>query len=218
MNKMIGALICALLFFPLLADAQKAQLTDDDIAAAIAAGAKDKNKEHGLVLEDSGMKFLNAMASPNATGPTGFSVIVYSPTTWIEQLSADAAREYKELKLEDLTDNDKAPVLRVIVNPNVPTRITGGSTAGSSSVQHVVLRGSNKKGAVQPISKDEFTTPVQNAMGAKLEYVGVRAVFPLDQLQPLRSSDKDGEFLITVVGEKGEKNFTVKKKHFEKLP
>jgi hypothetical protein len=43
----------------------------------------------------------------------------------------------------------------------------------------------------------------------------VDAAFPVDQLASV--GDGKGEFLVTVVGESGEKNFKVKTKHLDDL-
>jgi hypothetical protein len=52
-----------------------------------------------------------------------------------------------------------------------------------------------------------------------VQYDGVRVEFPLDGLHELRGAKGDGEFVLTVIGlERKEKNFDVKKKHFERMP
>ena len=56
-------------------------------------------------------------------------------------------------------------------------------------------------------------------MGAKLQYTGVIATFALSDLRELRGGKADQEFNIIVIGNgRSEKQFTVKKKHFERLP
>jgi hypothetical protein len=41
--------------------------------------------------------------------------IVYTPITWIRQLASDAAKEYRPFTIADVREDDKAPVLRVVV-------------------------------------------------------------------------------------------------------
>lgn len=103
----------------------------------------------------------------------------------------------------------------MVANPDTPERINREGRAYSSSVQHVVIRDETRRVVVQPRFKDEFQEEVQNAMGAKLAYQGVRAVFSMEELKGAR--DRAGEFIITVVGER-EKDFKVKTKHLPELP
>jgi hypothetical protein len=71
---------------------------------------------------------------------------------------------------------------------------------------------------IQPLSKEEFTEDAQNAMGAKATFTAIVATFPMDGLRELRGPKGDREFFITIVGASGEeKNFKVKKKHFDEL-
>jgi hypothetical protein len=91
--------------------------------------------------------------------------------------------------------------------------------SGTSSVEHVVLTSKDKQQVVQPLSKEPFTEDVQNAFGAKLQYTGLIATFPLDAVRELRGGKADQEFNVIVVGNgRKERQFTVKKKHFERLP
>ena len=88
--------------------------------------------------------------------------------------------------------------------------------AGTSSVEHVVLRSENRKVVIQPLSVEPFTEESSNAMGGKATFQGVQAKFPLDGLKEVR--DGDGEFFITIIGAGHEnKDFKVKSKHFGKL-
>jgi hypothetical protein len=197
-----------------------ASLDDSQIAAALAAGAKDKKKHHGLILRDSGQGFVAAM-SAGGTGPTassGFWLEGFTPLSWIEQESARAAREYRTLSLSDVGEEYREPVFRVIAHPDMPNTVTKGGMAGTSSVQHVVLRDESRKLVVQPIQKETFQEEAKNAMGAVMTFTGVTAKFSMDALRELRGANGDREFFITVVGESGEeKNFKVKKKHFDEL-
>ena len=200
--------------------AQQATLSDQSKATAIAAGTKDKGKLTGLVLEDSGQKFTNVLAALNHTpiGNAGFSLRVYTPTTWIAQQAADAAKAYRPFTTDDITDEMLAPILRVVVYPDTPTLLTGAGMSAASSVEHVVLRDANKTLVVQPTTEEPFTDTLSSALRDKA-YEGVTATFPLDALATLRGAKGDQEFLIVVVGAgTKERVFTVKSKHFERLP
>jgi hypothetical protein len=197
--------------------AQKQTLSEQDKADAVRIGVKEKGKLTGLSLIDSGASFSNAMFATAANpGSTGFSVRVYTPMTWIEQLASNAAKEYRPFTVSDIKEDMLAPVLRVIVHPDKPTHISG--RAPSSSVEHVVLRDDAKQVVIQPASKEPFVETSSSAL-RDMQFEGIVATFPLDALRELRGPKGDKEFLIVVVGAgTKEKEFRVKQKHFERLP
>lgn len=192
------------------------------ISEAIAHGARQKGREQGLDMQDSGQSFLAAMNQSNgsqAGTSTGFSIVAYTPITWIRQLSSNAAKQYQSLAPADLEDDDLRAVLRVFVQPDKPTFVTAQGMAGTSSVEHVVLRDDARKAVAQPISKEPTTEEVANAMGGRQILQGLVAVFKLADVAAVRGPRGDGEFFITVIGATGEeKDFKVKKKHFPRLP
>ncbi len=88
--------------------AQKQTLSEQDKADAIRIGVKAKGKLTGLSLTDAGRAFGNAlvaMSNPYVpTGGTGFSLRVYTPKTWVEQLASNAAKEYRPFTIADITE------------------------------------------------------------------------------------------------------------------
>jgi len=202
--------------------AQKQTLLDQDKADAVRIGIAAKGKLTGLSLMDSGRAFGNAitaMGNNNATTDgSGFSLRVYTPKTWVEQLASNAAKEYRPFVVADITEEMMESVLRVVVYPDKPTTISGEGMRKSSSAQHVVLRDEGKRMVVQPTSKEPFTETASSAL-RDMAYQGIVATFPLDAVRELRGPSGDKEFLIVVVGEgQKEKVFKVKEKHFERLP
>jgi hypothetical protein len=196
-------------------------LTQTQIADAIAAGTKAKGGR-GLSLVDSQQAFGNAMmagfAKPGTqTGSTGFSLRLYTPQTWIEQRASDAAKFYKPFGVADVTDDDLAPVLRVVVYPDKPTMLNGQGMSEARNAAHVVLRDDKKTAVVQPLSVEPFTDLASSALRDKA-YVGITATFDLNQVETMREADKDKEFLVVVVGDHGERTFKIKTKHFDRLP
>jgi hypothetical protein len=116
-----------------------------------------------------------------------------------------------------VTEADVEPVLRVQVFPDMPTVLSASGMGLSQSVQHVVLRDQRRRLVLQPISKERFTQTASSAMRDKV-YDGIVATFPLGAVDQLRQESGNREFLIVVIGEGGERTFTVKSKHFERLP
>jgi hypothetical protein len=192
--------------------------TRDELEGAIRLGAAAKGRCTGLALQDGGRAFMNALVKARYRSGTGFSIVVYAPLEWIAQQASNAAKEYRPFGISDITDELRQPVLRVIVHPDMPNNLTARGRAQTSSVQHVVLRDESKQIVSQPISKEEFPEEVSNALGAQATYMGLRALFGIDDLQRVRGPQGDGEFFVTVVGDgREEKNFKIKTKHFAHL-
>ena len=196
-----------------------------DLANAVSVGTKAKGGRLGLVLRDSGQGFLKAMDAfstgvngyESGAAPTsGFWVEAWTPLSWIEQMASNQAKIFKTLTAENITDEMQEDVFRVIVHPDSPSEVTAAGAAGSSSVEHVVLRSEDKKMVIQPISTTPFTEEAANAMGGKIVYQGVMAKFSMADLREVRHAN--GEFYITVIGAGREnKDFKVKEKHFKSL-
>jgi hypothetical protein len=223
----VGVGVTVAMLLPAAAMAQTVP-SNEAIEKAIAEGLKGKGSMQGLEVEEASAKvgsFIHAMNtglngySNSAAPSSGFRVVIYTPLTWIRQQASDAAKEYRPYTLENVREEDRAPVLRMVVYPDTATEVSARGASGTASVQHVVLRDKAKKVVIQPTLKESFNENVGNAMGGKLEYVGVRLEFPLDGLRELRGAKGDQEFVVTVVGlENREKNFDIKKKHFERMP
>jgi hypothetical protein len=193
----------------------------------IDAGLTLKGQGTGLVLTDAAQGVLNVLTAladgmNNCPGcsntKSGFSVVAFTPLTWIEWQASQAAKEYRTFDLSMVTEEMAAPVLRIRVNPDIPSHVIASGLAGTSSVQHVVLRCAQKKTVIQPLNKSTFVVTVKNAMGGNAQYEGVEAIFPLDGVAQLRGPRGDQEFFVTVVGTGYEKNFKIKQKHFKQLP
>jgi len=196
--------------------------TDQQKAAALQVGVKHKGKLMGLALIDQQQGVANALmafgggAAAASNMKSGFSIRVYTPITWIQQLSANAAKLYAPLPMSGLTDEMTAPVLRVIVSPDKPFMLTGAGMSGASSVEHVIIQDEKRETVLQPLTEEPFVNVLSSARRDAM-YDGVVATFPLDELQALRGSDK--EFYVVVVGNgTREKRFKIKSKHFEDLP
>jgi hypothetical protein len=194
-------------------------LSPAQIEVALAEGAKHKGDEMGLRLSDSGKNVLNAMSGPNGGTTTGFSLEVYTPVTWVRQQAADAAKEYRVLAESDITDEIVAPVLRLVIHPDVPVRLNKSNVNVSSSVQHVVIKTLTRQNVIQPTNKDAFDASVSNFVGGTAGYNGLTATFALADLQAVGIVPGQTGFFITIVGSapKSEREFEIKEKHFERL-
>jgi hypothetical protein len=192
--------------------------TREELEGAIKLGISQKGRCTGLQLQDGGRAFMNALMKPSDQMGTGFSIVVYAPLEWIAQQASDAAKQYRPFTVDDVTDQLRLPVLRVVVHPDMPHNMTARGRATTSSVQHVVLRDDSKQIVAQPVAKEPFEEEASNALGAHATYMGLRATFSIDDLAKVRGPNGDGEFFVTVVGDgTAEKNFKVKTKHFAHL-
>jgi hypothetical protein len=199
---------------------------EDDVRRALAIGAAAKGGRRGLVLRDTGQGVMQAMtAFSNAYGSgsrqaepsSGFWVEAWTPLSWVEQQSSNAAKQYRTLTTGNVAEEAMLePVFRVVVHPDTPNEVSRAGMSGTSSVEHVVLRSQDRKIVIQPLSLEPFNEEAQNAMGAKVVFQGVMAQFSLAGLATVRGVS--GEFFITVIGAgREEKNFKVKPKHFSSL-
>jgi PEGA domain-containing protein len=191
-------------------------VADPELELTIAEGLREKGRSQGLELVDVGQQLSAAFATVTSPSATGYRVVLYTPLAWIKQQASNAAKEYRPFTLADITPDMRQDVLRVVVYPSMPTHVIARGSYLAHSVQHVVIRDADRNRVVQPIRKDMFTEEAQNALGAKLEYKGVSALFPLSEVEKLR--DENEEFFVTVIGQKGERDFKVKRKHLGRLP
>jgi hypothetical protein len=200
--------------------------SEDDVRHALTIGAAAKGGRRGLVLRDTGQGIMQAMtAFSNAYGngprqaepSSGFWVEAWTPLSWVEQQSSNAAKQYRSLTTGNVAEEAMLePVFRVVVHPDKPNEVSRAGMSGTSSVEHVVLRSQDRKIVIQPLSLEPFNEEAQNAMGAKVVFQGVMAQFSLAGLATVRGGS--GEFFITVIGAgREEKNFKVKPKHFSSL-
>jgi hypothetical protein len=183
--------------------AEKARVFDFE--GAVERGLKKQRA--GLLLEEV-LKTLG-----NTT--TGFSVVVHTPETWVHALAYDAAEKGRPFSIASLTDDDKGPFLRVIALPDAPRKVT--KTSPASSVVNVRVRSLKKTEVVEPVRLEAFDASVVDAAGNKKPLQGARAVFRLDDVERVAALDPDGEFHVSIDGDGSDKDFRVKRGHFDLL-
>jgi hypothetical protein len=196
-------------------------LSDQDKADAVRLGIQHKGRLTGLSLTNSGRPFANAsITAANrdaATDGTGFSLRVYTPRTWVEQMASNAAKASRPFVVDDIKDQMLEPVLRVVAYPNKPTVRSDTGVSGASSAETIVLQDEYKRTVIQPLSKEPFVDIVSSPL-QELAYQGIVATFPLESLRGIRGPNGDEEFLIVLVGAGTEKEFRVTRKQFSGIP
>jgi hypothetical protein len=176
----------------LAATPQAAELSDSDISAAIAEGAKMKSESHKIGLWKSG-------------APGGFHVLVRGPYGRIAAASAEAAAKFLPFGLEQVTDEMKAPLLTVWLEPHKPQSYGSAGWTITRPVKNVVLRPKGSETVVQPKSIAREPRTFGNALGATFTSEAAGVMFDL-------SAVPDGKFEILTVGERGTGSVTIKDK------
>lgn len=161
-------------------------MTDAQVKTAIADGTAPKARDGSIEA--------HWMHLP-MTAPIGV-VHLYSPSAWVAKQAADAKRAFEPFSAEQVNDEMRANVLRVVADPQLPDTMTAKDRASAWSVAKVVLRDAKKERVVQPLSVTPFDVPVANALGAGATYAGAVAVFDVTAVAPLL---QDAEFFVTVV-------------------
>jgi hypothetical protein len=198
-------------------------LSPAEIDAALRHGRAEKGRNQALVLRDAGRAIsnaLNALADEPTEG-SGFWIEVYTPFSWVAQLSSDAAKQYRDIFPEDLQRGDLAGLLRVIVHPDMPDRVSRRGMRLSASVEHVVIRPRGRRDArsLQPVSKRTFDETTVGRYGREVTFGGVEALFRLPDVIDVIRESRNGELDVIVIGERNrEKTFGIKRRHFDQLP
>lgn len=169
----------------------------------------------GLHLYDK-WALLGAVADKTGTQTAGFSVDIFTPSSWIEYQAFLAHQKMMPFSLESVTPEMRRNVLRVIAHPDTPRQVTARGMAGSSNVDHVVLQDSAKKIVIQPTAETAIDKNVQSAISSPITMHGQLAEFSLEDVSRIRGGDGHGEFIVIVIGQT-KKDFKVKAKDLPKL-
>jgi hypothetical protein len=195
--------------------AQTIALTDASISAAIEKGSKESPDRVGLQLVDKQQLFSNMLDPKHAT--SGFSLVLYTPATWVEYQAAVYHHLMKQFKVSDVTEDMRRNVIRITVEANTPDHVTASGMQSASSVDHVVIQDLTRTTAVQPTSEQPMDQMVASAISSQFHMHGQVAEFDTGEVLKIRGANGDGEFFVTVIAPKYKRDFKVKAKHFSKL-
>jgi hypothetical protein len=197
-------------------------LTPDQIDSILSM----KDLPSGLFLQDSQQALGNAVNDLNTQNPwlragnhTGFAVWLYEPQAWLGAKKVIVTRRFQTYREEDVPEDDRFQVLRVIVQPDTPEYLIAWGAANATNVDHVVLRSIDKAQVAQPVSLEPTTEEFWNALGARAAFAGLFAIFSMADVERIRSASPKREFLVTIIGarKKSNRDFMVKAKHFQRL-
>jgi hypothetical protein len=168
------------------------QLSEVDVAAAIAEGAKLKQQTHKIGFTHRG-------------APGGYHILAYGPLGRIALASADAAVEFKTFSPGDVTPALSASTLTVRAEPVAPS-----SGIITRPLRALVIRAKGSETVIQPTSLDREPRQWSNALGGQFSGEAATSTFDLAAIPA-------GEFEILTVGDRGTDSVTVKEKDRPKL-
>lgn len=164
---------------------------------------------------------LNNNQNPSAleSNHSGYAVWLYGPKAWLGARRQAARRLYKTYVSSDVTDDDRLPIMRVIVHPDTPQYLTAVGAANANNADHVVLRSVDRAQVAQPLAVEPTTEQFWNSLGARASFAGLVAVFSTQDVERIRSASPDREFLVTIVSARPENDCDckIKAKHFGRL-
>lgn len=190
-------------------------LTDEQVSAAIYRATHGRRHSIGLTLNDVQMFFLSGMLC-DTCGTSGYTVTIYTPELWIEQLALNAQSEMLPFTVNDITPEMRRPDLRVVALPSRADYITGAGLSMASSVHRVVLNNADRTETIQPLQSENGMVEGNSAFRS-VTYTSASASFPMSEVIRLQAQDKRGEFFVVVVGDNQNKFFKVKARFMKQL-
>jgi hypothetical protein len=177
--------------------------------------ALSSRRSLGLRLNDIQESIFSTLACKTCA-QSGYTITVYTPEEWIQLAARQARREMLPFSAGDVSPYTRMPLLHVNALPSMPDYLNGNGFSGASSVHRVVLTDTAGRVTVQPVdlSHNEIE---RNSAFRSASFGTAVAAFQMADVEALRASDPKGEFFIVVVGDKQNKYFKVKAKHFQTL-
>jgi len=189
-------------------------MSEIEVRAAILQGKHDNSPAMiGLYLNDVQTNMLSHALTPQQA-TSGFSVIIYTPSHWVEYQAALARRMLAPFELENVTSEMKSRVLHVVALPNTPERLNGQNMSAATSVGRVVVCDRDKKRIVQPLTGDVSSVTLDSALRSK-DYTSIASTFDLREIDGLRGMAETNEFFVVVIGENGARKFFKVKRKFQ---
>jgi hypothetical protein len=189
-------------------------MSDAEVRAAVLQGKHDGSPSMiGLYLNDVQTNVLSHALTPEQA-TNGFSIIIYTPSRWVEYQAALAMRMMAPFEFENVTPEMKSRVLHVVALPNTPDRLNGLNMSAATSVGRVVVCDKDKKTTVQPLTGDATSVTLDSALRSK-DYTSIASTFDLREIDTVRGESKTDEFFVVVIGENGARKFFKVKQKFQ---
>ena len=190
-------------------------LSESQVTDAIIKSRLKGRHPVGLVLNDVQTSIISAMAC-STCAESGYTIHVYTPEQWIEQLAINATREMLPFTADNVPSDMRVKMLHVVAMPSTPQYMNGNGFALSSSVHRIVITDTTQNDIVQPVQLNNGSVETNSALRSA-EFSSANAAFLMSDVERLRALDSKGEFFITVTGSNQNKFFKVKQKFFKML-
>ena len=191
------------------------RLTDAEVSDAIMKAHMNGRHRIGLVLNDLQTSLLTPLLCKTCA-ESGYTIFVYTPEQWIQQMAVNAGREMLPFSSADVTEEMRLKKLHVVAMPSTPEYLNGNGFAYSSSVHRIVLTDTTRNTIIQPVELSNGSVTTDSALRSK-DYSNASASFMMSDVAAIRASDIKGEFFITVTGSNQNKFFRVKERFFKTL-
>jgi len=189
-------------------------LTDSEISDAILKSSLNGRHRIGLMLNDQQTAWASVLIPQGAV--SGYTIFVYSPEQWIEQMAVNARREMLPFTADSVTSDMRMKMLHVVAMPSTPEYLNGTGFAFASSVHRIVITDTSRNEIVQPAQLNNSSVTTNSALRSA-EFSTANAAFMMTDVERLRALDGKSEFFITVTGSNQNKFFKVKEKFFNTL-
>lgn len=187
------------------------RLTDEQVTQAIQQGLASRHRI-GLTLNDLQTSMTGRCFKCNHA--SGFTISIYRPAQWIEEVAAQAKRDMRPYSISDVSEQMRQSYLHVIALPSTPDYLNARGLARSSSVKRIVLCDTSRQVTIQPIELAHDTIQLDSALRSA-QLASAQALFPMSSVARLRQLDPKREFFVVIIGDHQDKWFKVKAKfHF----
>jgi hypothetical protein len=126
--------------------------------------------------------------------------------TWTRQRAATEARKGRSITPESAGADLHKPILRVVVYPSLETEFRLLITRYNSAIM-ILLGDAERTVWIEP-----------SGLTYDQELKGLVAKFDLTSVGDIRGPDHSNEFFVRVMGANLQKDFRVKKEHFDRIP
>lgn len=137
-------------------------LTDSEVTDAILKARLNGRHRIGLMLNDVQTSWASVLVPQGAV--SGYTIFVYTPEQWIEQLAVNAKREILPFTADSATPEMRLRMLHVVAMPSTPEYLNGTGFALASSVHRIVITDTARNEIIQPMQLTNGSVTTNSAL------------------------------------------------------
>jgi hypothetical protein len=160
-------------------------LTDAEVNHAIEQGLRGR-RQIGLTLNDIQTSFLTAVLCTTCA-ESGYTIHVYTPEKWIQQMAVNAKREMLPFSGQDVIPEVRQKMFHVVAMPSTPEYLSGNGFSLSSSVHRIVLTDMRRTVVIQPVELSNGSV-TSNSAFRSANFTTAHAGFMMNDVNQLRAS------------------------------